>query len=110
VKDNNGAESKDTLKVTVALGRFARETNALKVYPNPVHDIATVDISTGKSNTNLMIIITDISGNVVYKKNFVSPIANAKDEVNMSNLIKGIYLVTVYFDGMAKQSVKVVRL
>jgi hypothetical protein len=82
----------------------------VKVYPNPVHDIATVDISTEKSNTNLMVVITDISGKVVYKKNFVSPVTNIKNEVNMSNLIKGTYIVTVYFDGMAKQSVKVVRL
>ena len=110
VKDNDGAESKDTLKVTVALGRSARETNVVKVYPNPVHDIATVDINTGKSNTNLMIVIADISGKVVYKKNFVSPISNIKSEVNMSNLIKGTYIVTVYFDGILKQSVKVVKL
>jgi hypothetical protein len=110
VKDNEGAVSKDTLKITVALGRFARESHVVKVYPNPVHDIATVDISTGKSNTNLMIVIADISGKVVYKKNFVSPIMNVKSEVNMSNLIKGTYIVTVYFDGMAKQSVKVVKL
>ena len=82
----------------------------MKVYPNPVHDIATVDISTGKSNTNLMIVITDISGKVVYKKNFVSPINNIKDDVNMSNLIKGLYIVTVYFDGVEKQSVRVVKL
>jgi hypothetical protein len=94
----------------VALGRFARETNVVKVYPNPVHDIATVDISTEKSNTNLMVVITDISGKVVYKKNFVSVITSVKNEINMSNLIKGTYLVTVFFDGMEKQSVKVVKL
>jgi len=110
VKDNDGAESKDTLKVTVALGRFAREANAVKVYPNPVQDIATVDISTEKPNTNLMIIITDMSGKVVYKKDFVSETINVKNEVNMSNLTKGIYIITVFFDGVEKQSVKVVKL
>ena len=110
VMDNDGAEMKDTLKVTVALGRFARETNVVKVYPNPVHDIATVDISTSKSNTNLMIVITDMSGKVVYKKNFVAAITNVKNEVNMSSLIKGTYVVTVFFDGMEKQSNKIIKL
>ena len=108
--DNDGAEMKDTLKVTVALGRFARETNVVKVYPNPVHDIATVDISTGKSNTNLMIVITDMSGKVVYKKNFVAAITNVKNEVNMSSLIKGTYVVTVFFDGIEKRSNKIIKL
>lgn len=110
VKDNNGNEARDTLKVTVALGRFAQETNAFSVYPNPVHDIATMDIRTQKPNTNLMVVIADMSGKVVFKKSSVSSISKIKNKINMSKLVKGTYVITVYFDGAEKQSVKVVKL
>ena len=110
VTDNAGAKAKDTVMVTVALGRYGRETNILKVYPNPTNDIAILEINTGKTNTNLMIVITDILGKTVYQNEFVSAENDVKEAINMSNLIKGTYVITVFFDGMMKQSIKVVRL
>ncbi len=109
VTDSKGAKGKDTVAVTVALGRFARETT-LKAYPNPVRDVTTLDINTGKPNTNLMIVITNMTGKNVYKKEFVAASTNVKEQINMSSLIKGIYIITVYFDGMKKQSITVARM
>ena len=110
VTDNKGAKGKDTVKVTVALGRFATKTNGLKVYPNPVRDITTLEINAERPNTGLMIIISDMTGKNVYKKEFVSSLAGVKEKINMSSLVKGTYVITVIFDGMKKQSIKVLRL
>ena len=112
VTDNEGAEGKDTVQVTVGLERLATVTQEanLTVYPNPVHDIANLEVNTPHDNTNISIMISDITGKVVYKSQFVSASSNVKKQIDMSNLIKGTYVVTVYFDGVQKQSVKVVRM
>src|SRR5665213_2816392 len=56
VKDNEGAEAKDTVQVTVGLERLAPEdlTGNLKVYPNPVHTITNLEVNTGRNNTCLL--------------------------------------------------------
>jgi hypothetical protein len=110
VTDNKGLTGKDSIKVTVALGRTGTDPIGIKVYPNPVYDIATLEINSGKESTNLMVIITDMNGKTVYRKSFVSSVSGVKEKVDMSNLTKGTYVITVFFDGMQKQSVKVMRM
>ncbi|HEY5370531.1 MAG TPA: T9SS type A sorting domain-containing protein [Hanamia sp.] len=110
VTDTKGLTGKDTVSVTVASGRFAREDNSLKVYPNPVHDIATIEINSGKSNTKLTIVITDMRGETVYKQELVSSLSDTKLQIDMSNLKKGVYVITVFFDDINKKSVKVLRM
>jgi hypothetical protein len=110
VTSKSGAQAKDTVSVTVALGRLMPETSRLKIYPNPVRDIATLEINAESNNTNLLIVISDLTGKTVYQKQTVSVGKNFREKIDMSNLIKGIYLVTVYFDGQQKQSLKVIRL
>jgi len=110
VTDNKGAVGKDTVNVTVALERLAPKTGKLSVYPNPVHDIATVEVTAPQNNTNVGIVITDMSGTTVLKKEFVSNSSQVNQQIDMSGLVKGVYVVSVFFDGMEKQSVKVVRL
>lgn len=110
VLDDAGLEGKDTVSVTVALGRLARESNNVKVYPNPVSDEVTVEINTGKNNTNLVIFITDMSGKTVYRKESVSSLSSAKFQIDMSNLPKGTYVITILFDGIDRQSIKVLRM
>ena len=110
VTDDKGSKGKDTVKITVALGRIASQSNTLKVYPNPVHDITTLEINSGRPNTGLMIVITDMTGKNVYKKELVSSFTQVKEKINMSNLGKGTYIITVLFDGMKKQSIKVLRM
>ena len=48
VTDNNEAKGSDTVSVVVALGRISAEENSIKIYPNPVKDIATVEINTAE--------------------------------------------------------------
>ncbi|MEO6949693.1 MAG: right-handed parallel beta-helix repeat-containing protein [Ginsengibacter sp.] len=110
VTDNKGGKGKDTVSVTVALGRIAQGDYEVKVYPNPVQDITTVEMSTGKSNTSLLIMVTDMSGRIVYKRQLVSSASDVKEQINMDNLAKGTYVITVIFDGVEKRSVEVVKL
>jgi hypothetical protein len=118
VTDDKGATGTDTVRVTVALERISStstsnvtvNTTSMKVYPNPVHDVATVEITAPSINTDIIIVITDMNGKTVYTDQFVSSSTYVQKQINMSNLIKGTYFVTVYFDGMQQQTVKVIRL
>jgi hypothetical protein len=111
VTDNKGAVKKDSVKVTVALGRIAPEINtAITVYPNPVHDITTADINTGRPNTNVLITVSDMSGKTLYKKQMVSVSDNIKEPINMSNFGKGTYVITIFFDNVMRKSIKVLKL
>jgi len=55
--------------VVVALSRLSAQlSNNLTVYPNPVIDIATIEISSIKSNSNMLLVISDFNGKTVYKE------------------------------------------
>ena len=110
VTDGKGFVGKDTVSITVALGRLARESSAIKVFPNPVSDEVTLEINTGKSNTALVILITEVSGKTVYRKETVSSSNSVKMQIDMSNLTKGAYVITVLTDGIDKQSFKILKL
>ena len=117
VTDDQGAINTDTVKVTVALERTSTSTDnvvvkstSLKVFPNPVHNVTTLEVSAPRSNANITISISDINGKTVYTKEFVSSSTYVTQQIDMSNLRKGTYIISVYFDGMQQQSVKVMRL
>ena len=110
VFDDKGAEGKDTMTVTVALERIAPKSTKLDIYPNPVHDIATVQVTLPQNNTNVTLVITNISGITVYKKQFVSGTTQVNQEIDMSNFGKGVYVVTVFFDSIQQQAIKVVKM
>ncbi len=110
VTDNSGAKGKDTVSVTVASGRLGRESEIIKVYPNPVSDIATIEINAGKVNAYLVIFITDMSGKTVFRKDMVTVSALTKEQINMQTFVKGTYMITILIDGKDKQSFKVVKL
>ena len=111
VTDNAGGEARDTVKVTIALGRTAQDNlTGLKVYPNPVHNMTNVELNTQADNSRITIKISDISGNIVYQKEFVSTTTNVKKQIDMSSMGKGTYVVTVLVDGVVKESVKVVKM
>ncbi len=110
VTDSNGSKGKDSVEVIVASGRYARESNSVKVYPNPVQSIANLVINTAQANTDIKIVITDLTGKSVYTEEFVSSTNSVTKQIDMSNLIKGTYIITLYFDGIEKQSIKVLRM
>ena len=108
VTDNRGATDKDTVSVHVATPVIP-DNNGIKVYPNPVVDFTTLDINSTIPNTTLLVVITDMQGKMVYRKQLVTGTYNTKERINMSTLSKGTYLMTVYFDSINKQSIKVIK-
>jgi len=110
VTDDRGFIGKDTVNVIVAAGRFARESNSIKVYPNPVNDIANLVINTAQTNTDIIIAMTDLIGKSVYREEFVSSTNSVTKQINMSGLIKGTYIITLYFNGIEFKSIEVIRM
>ena len=112
VIDNLGAVGKDTVAIVVAEPRLnlSAQSNVIKVYPNPVVDVTTLEINTTQVYSKLLLVVTDMKGQIVYKDEITPAQSNIKQKINMSNLPKGTYVITVYFNGVEKQSIKVLRL
>ena len=112
VTDNLGAVGKDTVSIVVAEPRLnlSAQSIQVKVYPNPVVDVATVEIITPQIYSKLMLVVKDIYGHAVYKKEMKPTQTDITETINMSTFEKGFYIVTVYFDNKVKQSIKVIRL
>ncbi|MEO6142080.1 MAG: T9SS type A sorting domain-containing protein [Ginsengibacter sp.] len=112
VTDSVGGIGRDTAVVVVALGRLAAppESNSFKVYPNPVVDIATVDVNTKEQNTDITMVVEDINGRTIIRKNFKSTQFNVKEKINLSNMGKGVYLVTIYYNKTDRQTMQIVKL
>ena len=92
----------DDFKVTTgSLGVSDLSAKASSVYPNPVVDTFSVDLSSKFNASNLTVTITDLSGKTV--KTFA-----AADSYNVSDLAKGVYLVTIT-DGKNTETKKIVK-
>ena len=92
----------DDFKVTTgSLGVSDLSAKASSVYPNPVVDTFNVDLSSKFNASNLTVTITDLSGKTV--KTFA-----AADSYNVSDLAKGVYLVTIT-DGKNTETKKIVK-
>jgi hypothetical protein len=111
-----GAVGKDNIIIVVAAPRLNLLnpdilSNSMKIYPNQVVDNATLEINlTQATKSNVIVVITNMLGKIVYQKNLPAGKTNIKVIINMRNLSKGTYVVTVYFSDLEKQSMKIIRL
>ena len=64
-------------------------TNKIQIYPNPASDIVTITSENTKE-----IVISDLTGKIVYQQKDCTPLEN----INISNLYKGVYIVLVKTD------------
>ncbi len=108
VTDNRGASDKDSVTVTIAAATFAAQ-NTIKVFPNPVVDITTLQINTTNNVTTMLVVVNDVQGKMVYQKQVAAGNGNTKERIDMGALSGGTYFVTVYFDGQQKQTVQVMK-
>jgi len=94
----------------VALGRISPQQNSINIYPNPVKDIATLEINTAEPTSNLSILILDLRGRILYKK-IASSIEYPKvEKINLSWVSKGVYIVDVFIDGSIKHTKRIIKL
>jgi ribosomal protein L14 len=110
VTDNMGAIGKDTVVVVVLRLNLDVQSNNIKIYPNPVANTATLEINTTTTNSKLLVVITNMQGQIVYRNELASGQNNIQDIINISNLSKGTYALTVYFSDQEKQTIKVIRM
>lgn len=68
------------------------------VFPNPNSGKFTVQLST-ISESNVQVAIQDMLGQVVYNKTLENLLGNHNEDVDLSNLEKGIYMLTVEAKG-----------
>ncbi|MBO6118167.1 MAG: Omp28-related outer membrane protein [Bacteroidales bacterium] len=67
------------------------ESEVISIYPNPAHEIVTLDIGRLTLNKNEAVTIVNNSGQVVYKSNIQSP----KFNINVSDFEAGVYYINV---------------
>ncbi|MGB6084572.1 T9SS type A sorting domain-containing protein [Moheibacter sp.] len=92
----------DTFKVTTGgLGISDLNANVSSVYPNPVVDTFNVSLSSKFNTSNVTVTVTDLAGRTV--KTF-----GAADSYNVSDLSKGVYVVTIT-DGKNTETKKIVK-
>ncbi len=111
VTDNLGQVAKDTMAVVVTEPRLSTiAVNNVKVFPNPVIDVATLQITTLQLYPKLLITISDVYGNIVYNNEIKPSATNITRQLNLSNLSKGTYVIVVNYGNNQKQSLKILRL
>ena len=93
----------DTVVVTVGYVGIKQQTGntiQIKVYPNPASTSLTLKISEGEGT----IIITDVLGNVVHYQ--IAKSANC--QIDISNLIDGVYVYKVIVNNVSLQNNKLI--
>ncbi|MEO6681587.1 MAG: right-handed parallel beta-helix repeat-containing protein [Ginsengibacter sp.] len=112
IMDDKNRVGRDSVKVIVALGKLSKEveSNSFKVYPNPVRNLATLEINSVKVNEALTIIVSDLNGRIMMKKTITSSDYNFQDKMNLSNLTKGVYIITILFNEADKKTQKIIKM
>ena len=116
VVDNNGNEATAYVWITVlkkAEGlldlSLDAEKNSVSIFPNPVNEIANVFVNSGQKYSNMSMVVTDMKGRAIIKKQIAFNISSTTEKVNVSKLAKGVYIVTIYFDGKNPKSAKLIK-
>ena len=118
VVDGKGNVAQASVWITVlkhAQGLLDLSLDAVKnatvsIFPNPVNDVANISINSGKKYSDMSMVITDINGRTFMKRPIAFNRSSTVEKVNLSNLSKGVYIVTVYFDGQNPTSAKLIKL
>jgi len=112
VTDNRGAKGFDTVSVFVTrliIPAPASQDNSIKIYPNPVVNITTLEINKTNDNPKVIEAITDAQGKTILFKELRSQQNRIIEKIDMTSLPKGIYFVTVIFGNNEKKTLKVIK-
>ncbi len=92
VTDGNGCIATDDIMVTVYVGISAIHSNEINIYPNPVHDLLTVQLPSFMSGEIKLLKICDVTGRVVFSESLGG---SGLHTVNVSSFAKGVYIITL---------------
>jgi len=98
---SNQCDSATTSK-EVCLGEYlsvgeVSENTAINVYPNPTQGNLTVSVNT--AGTELNVDVVDLQGRTVMTRNFGYVSGQVQNNIDLSAMAKGVYLVKVMMDG-----------
>ncbi len=79
-----------------------------KIYPNPVDDILNTSFVLEKQS-DVLITLTDITGKSILSKSLKANAGNNMQQLNVSGLSNGIYLVNYQINGQKIQSLKMIK-
>jgi hypothetical protein len=110
-KDNDKNIAKDTVSVTVEENHPGNK-NDFHVYPNPVRNIANLEIKTisSKEITRVSVLVINLAGKTVARQNYAVAGSNNHVKLDMSDLMPGFYTVTAIFDNGKTCNVKIIKL
>ena len=84
------------LKTSNSLAVDDIRKNLVKTYPNPVIDVLNINLP--KANSNAKVLILDSAGRLLKQQN----ISGEFGKLNIKDLAKGIYYVTIIINGEEK--------
>ncbi|MBW7890224.1 MAG: T9SS type A sorting domain-containing protein [Chitinophagaceae bacterium] len=107
--DNGEKSSRSTVTISVVndMGR-PDLSPVVRVFPNPVAEVASIELQ-GPAKGRTGINVYDINGKSVYKTEFIKDGIYVNHQINMRNLMRGLYFIEVIIDYQYRSVVKVIR-
>ena len=90
--DGNGCTATDDIMVTVYVGLSSIATNGINIYPNPVHDVLTIQLPTSMAGESKLLKICDVTGRVIFSESLGG---SGLHTVDVSSFSKGVYIITL---------------
>ncbi|MCX6274785.1 MAG: CotH kinase family protein [Bacteroidetes bacterium] len=90
--DGNGCSATDDIMVTVYVGLSSIQSNGINIYPNPVHDILTIQLPTSMSGESKLLKMFDVTGRVVFTESLSG---SGLHTIDVSAFAKGVYVITL---------------
>lgn len=84
------------------------KSNTIRFYPNPVNDLATLEISTFLPG-NIYVSVIDMEGKTVFSKVFGVNLFYQNENINLGSLQKGTYILSVMFVNGERSSLKIIK-
>ena len=75
------------------------QNEKLVIYPNPVSDVVTIDVTTSTINTSATIMILNVLGEVMYSEQHAVTNGALNANLNVNNLATGAYVIAVNING-----------
>lgn len=111
MRDSERNSAKDTVSIIVETDNSGNN-NSMRVYPNPVMDIANLEINTiaSKEINSVSVLVIGSTGTIVARQNYKISGSNNHLRLGLSNLITGVYIVQAVFPNGKTCSTKVIKL
>ena len=86
----------DSINVTTSgIKSFDSNSSDVNIYPNPNNGVFTVSLNVLANEKTTDIILTDITGRVIYKDQLDTQASTASSKINTSGLEKGTYFMQI---------------